>query len=622
MGLSLSIDLRGDKHVSYLNLPRIYFGGNWTGNVATGNNQPFLFYSDTGGKTQQVEVLDFANAAIRPVKINGQSPTDAQLRQLMNDEDIAKPNQAPLDQGANWCYWGTNTASFATSITGVNLGQGFSANDPLVKQPAAFLHAELCDTNPAGSQSTQMFFDAFNLAGVQLDAPRAFSRWVWFFRNRDMRGSAGASGVFETVLPVSADQWKALLATNSPAIKALHAAWQAAGSKAAGLSVRYGLFASTSENAGPTVNRVGLVSGAIGIATTDELASFPNCRTLYNDFQPRPFGPVLLAVDRVGKQVSVDLFSALPESGATRDTVSKRDVGKLSLWLNTDSGSVLVGTIDQSQYAIANVTQQGSIVDVSYAANAAAVEKALDAGGNFTITSDSIANNNVFAEDYWAASDERDYYLENGQSGSIQIKVMKNGKPAANTTVNLQQFAINYADDSADVGGDSPTPSTAWVCDMPATVTTDASGKATIPLKAKKTGNTVIRYTLGNDQDAVNVLRDGFTNIRVLPNDDYSKIPDPALLGQAGFKIVYDNVLRYFYITFPVMQPIMDFSNYEVMTTPQLLKMLQTVTDPSRWWGYGYMPRSRDLSASRRDLLVRWANVNLKALSAPAQPVA
>lgn len=606
--------LRGEPHVSYLDIPRICFGGTWTGNVATANNQPFLFWNDANGNTQQAQILDFANAAVLPVTINGKQLTDVELRQMMNDEDIVPPHgNTPPDQGQNWCYWGTNTASFATTVSSVNLGQGNVATDPLVGKPAAFGFTEMCDCNPAGSQSTQMFFGGFNLGGVQLDAQRAFSRWVWFFRNTAMGGSAGASGVFETVLSIDADQWTQLLALDSPAVTALYQAWKAAGPKATGLSLRYGLFATTSERSGQTVNRIGLVSGAIGLATTDELVTFPNCRTLYNNSPaPASLGPVLLKVDTIANIVSVDLFSALPETGTTRATVTKQDMGTLQLTLTGSTGTVLVGTITPAQYGMANVNQQGAIVDVSFAANANAVGKALAGGANFAITSDTKGL--LFSEGYWIATDQRDYYLDNGLSGSIQIKASYNGLPIANSTVYLQQFVINYTDDSADTGGAAPSAPAAWVCSMPDQVLTDANGMATIPLTAQATGNTVIRFTMSPDTNAVNVLTDGFANIRVLPTNDYSNVPNTFLATREGFDFVFQEVLRYFYITFPVMQPIMDFSNYEVMTSQQLLMMLQSVTSPTRWWNYGYMPRSRDLSASRQELLQRWSQATYAAL--------
>jgi|GEM_PF-4691641 len=588
---------RGDKPVSYLDLPRICFGGTWTGNVATANNQPNLYWKDSHGIVQSKKLFDFANADILPVTIDGKQPTDAELRQMLYDESSTTGNRG----AQNWCYWGTNTASFATTITSVSQTSGPQTNDPLVGKAAAFGFGELCDCNPTGSQSTQMFFDGFNLAGVIMDVQRPFSRWVWFSRNSAMGGSAGASGVFETVLTVTDENWTELLALNSSTINALHQAWLAAGDNATGLSIRFGLFATLSQDGGDTTDRVGLVSGAISINTKEEMVSFPTCRTLY---MPSTQGPALLRVDQASSLVSIDLFSALSETGKTRDSVTKVNYGPLTLSLVNGSQTVTVGTIPYAQYDMTNVNQQGSIVDLSYAANAAAVNAALNGGASFTLTS-SGTNPLSFAEDYWIATDQRDYYLENSQSGSIQITAMNGGKLLTNTTIYLQQFDV-----TDDDTGDAPDPEKSWLCTMPKTVTTNAKGQASIALTAQKTGNAVIRFTLTDESSDVDPNRDGFANIRILPTDDYSGITDEMLKGEAGFQLLYEKVMRYFYITFPVMQPIVDFSNYQVMTSPRIMQMLETVTDPAKWWTYGYMPRTRDLSSTRHDLLVRWIKVN------------
>lgn len=600
--------------MSYLDLPRICFGGTWTGNVATGNNQPFLYWLDDTRTPQSAPLIDFANVTILPIEIDGKTPTDVDLRQAMNDEDKIKgPDGKPIDGGANWSYWGQNTASFATSVTAVTTGEGGGA-DPLVGMTAGFVHAELCDCNPTGSQASQVFFDVFDLAGVPLDAPRANSRWVWFFRNRDMPASGGASGVFETVLPIAEEQWQALLANTgqSPAVAALHQAWKTAGTNAAGLSVRFGLYATLYDNAGETVSRDGLVSGAIGLALKSELTTFPDCRTLYNGFPaPQSLGPVLLKVNEGSKIVSIDLFTALPESGRDHATVTKKPMGHLTLALTGHGAPVTVGVIAPEQYAMTNVTQQGAIVDLDYSANAAAVQAALAGGATFTLTSDTLGP--LFAEGYWAATDSRNFYLQNGNAGLIKVKVMENGRPAAGRKIDLQQFIVDYTGDNNDVGGD-PVPSSDWLCNMEAPLPADADGFVTIRLTARNTGNCVVRFTLGDNPNAVDVLRDGFANIRILPNDTYDHVPDADLLGEAGFKFMYEHVMRYFYVTYPVMQPILDFSNYHVMTSAAFLKMLQKVTDPEGWWTYGYMPRTRDLSDGRRALLDRWARVNYAAL--------
>lgn len=609
--------------MSYLDLPRICFGGAWTGNVATANNQPNIYWSSpsaTPGGDPTVNkalLFDFANVSLYDIKIDGETPNDVMLRQLLNDE-------SGLSGGnANWCYWGMNSGAIDTKVTSVNLGAGYATDDPLVGKVASYINGELCDCNPAGSQATQMFFNGFNFAGVTLEAPHTFSRWVWFYRNADMGGSAAASGVFEGVLPVTAAQWEQLRAIGSPAIDALYAAYQAAGAAAAGLSVRYGLYATTYVNAGATTDRIGLVSGAMGVATRDELASYPNCRTLYSVAAVESHGrsdasrgPVMVKVNPSNSIISVDLFSGLKESGSTLDAVATVDIGALALGLTdpTTGATFAFPQIPYSQYDQNNSKTQGSVVDVDFSASSAEVLEKLNAGWRFylgnTGSADEPADPKLFEEGVSLESDERNFYLENGGTGSVRIKVMGPSGPVAHAPALLQQFIVDYDSGTRDVGGLPVTDATEWTVNMPTSVETDADGFATVSLTALKTGNCVIRFTVTEDPRAVNVLTDSFINVRVLPTDDYSHITDDQLLGEAGFQIMYQNVLRYYYITYPVMQPIMDFSDYNVMTSPKMLQMLPTVTDPANKGQAGYMPRTRELSSTRHALLARWARVN------------
>ena len=612
--------------MSYLDLPRICFGGAWTGNVATANNQPYLYWETPSPapagdvKIDNALLFDFANVSLNDITVDGEKPSDAMLRQLLNDE-------ANIDGGdANWCYWGMNSGGIDTKVTSVNLGAGYKTKDPLVGKVATFINGELCDCNPAGSQSTQMFFNGFDFAGVTLEAPRTFSRWVWFYRNTDLGGSAGASGAFEAVLPITDEQWAQLRAIGSPAIEKLYAAYKAAGAAAAGLSVRYGLYASTSVAAGATTDRVGMVSGAIGVGTKDELQSYPNCRTLYSvdavatgGRSPKSRGPVLMKINPGRSRVAIDLFNALKETGTTLQTISKVNIGPLVLgWTKPSIGACFTfAPIPYSQYNMNNTKNQGSVIDVDFSAYRDEVIKLLNDGWVFYLGTTGIADSatapaipKMFDEGLSFASDQRDYYLDNGEAGSVRIKAMGPSGPIANATVWLQQFIVNYATGAADVGGLPVVDSSAWAVTMPDTVTTDAEGYADVPLKALKNGNCVIRFTIAPNSMPVNVLTDSFINIRVLPTDDYSKVSDADLLGQTGFQFMYQNVLRYYYITYPVMQPIMDFSDYNVMTSPRMLQMLPTVTDHANWGQAGYMPRTRELSKSRQALLARWAKVN------------
>lgn len=610
--------------MNYLSLPRIYFSGEWTVSVATANNTGLLYTPPEGTGTDPTiqQLLNFADVVINPVLVDGTAPTDPELRQYLTIEN-ALYGSGPI----NWNYYGSNTASFSTSVVGVDLGQGFSANDPLVGQTAAFTSTALCDLNPVGSQTTQMFTHAFMLGqtalpgGDQVPEPH-FSRWVWFYRNinPNASGDTAASGYFETKIPMDDAAWNALSATGSPAIAQLRQ--QAAQTGATALSVRYCLYLTTSQGINQTgtyIKKIGQVVGAIGLLTPDEMYSYPVGRRLrgakitvpldasYSNQPPTktiPLAPALISVDSAARRITLDLVTALPENGLDGTRV---DLGTLTLVLVSGQTMVQVGSLSYDGYSAAAYRKTSGIVDFYYGAGSE-VEAAL-ASSDFQLLSSTYGT--IFTEVDALETDQRDTYVHTGDAETITVKVTRRGQPLAGATVHLKQYIITYNDES----GVTAVPSDQWLVSMPETVEVQADGTAAIPITASKTGQCGIGFFLDPVQgEKLDILNDGCGFIRILPVDDYSHYTDEQLLGESGFQIIYQDVLRYFYIAYPVMQGIVDFSNYTVMTSRMVLQQLQTLTSKDKWRDFDYMPRTRELSDARRDLLHRWCRVNYAAL--------
>ncbi|MBY6262696.1 hypothetical protein EI613_12365 [Azospirillum sp. 412522] len=610
--------------MSYLEIPRIYFGGEWTVSVATANNLGKLFTpSEDGGTDPKIQkLLNFADVVLEDVLVDNSQPTDQELRQYMAIE-----NRKYGSQTINWNYYGSNTASFQTKVVGVDLGKGFAVDDPLVGKTAGFLHTALCDLNPVGSQTTQMFTDAFLLGDAALPDGGAvpephFSRWVWFYRNINPNavGDTAASGFFETKIPMDNAAWEALSALKSPAVDQLRAL--AAKTGAVGLSVRYCLYLTTSQGipqVGNYVKKVGKVVGAIGLLGAGELYSYPVGRRLRGatvkipmtiDYpkQPKvktvPLAPALINVDGGARRISLDLVTALPEDGLDG---TKVDLGTLTLVLNTNGTIATVGVLNYVDYAQPSYAKTSGIVDFDYRAGSD-VEAALP-DGDFQLWSSKYGV--IFTEADALETDQRDTYLHQEEKETIKVKVTRRGRPLAGAAVYIKQYIITDNDESGVV---EAKPDERLV-DAPDKVEVMADGYASIDITAVKTGQCGIGFFLNKDAGAtLDILNDGCGFVRILKVDDYSHITDDQLLGQSGFSIMYENVLRYFYVAYPVMQGIVDFSNYNIMTSRMVLQQLQTLTSKDKWRDFDYMPRTRELTDARRDLLHRWCQVNTKAL--------
>jgi hypothetical protein len=80
---------------------------------------------------------------------------------------------------------------------------------------------------------------------------------------------------------------------------------------------------------------------------------------------------------------------------------------------------------------------------------------------------------------------------------------------------------------------------------------------------------------------------------------------------QLTFGVLYEKVLRTYYLLYPVMIPFVQL-NSEHDVAKNARAILQ-VTDPSIWMTAGYMPRTHDMSRTRTTLLQAWCRKVLSA---------
>lgn len=618
--------------MSYLSGVRIYFAGKYTANAATGNNQPNLLIDGQ----QPQKIFDFANVSVKDdIQIDGKTATDVELRQWLTLE---------ANVGAyvrNWNYYGGNICAFDTQVSGVDLGQGYSTGDALVGTPTGFFHTAMSDVNPCGTQSTQLFFDTFQLNQTQLPDGtgdsnwpwHTFSRWVWFDRNISPQvvAQAQASGVFETVVPMAENDWQTLLAANpnSQAVKALYES--ALQTKAVGLNVRMCMYLTDFPPDKPTEPqsyrvKYGKVTGVIGLLQPGEMYNYPvlgaASRRLkgvslpfppkYPADAPAQLGPVIIAVDTAKRVITLDMVTAIPEDGAQ---AVKVNLGPLVLKLGDGQDAVTVATLPYEAYNADAYVKTSGLIDIPYDDKVAAMLSSC--GFSIVRSCDSSV---LYSEIPVVETDQRGSYLNVGQSGSITVKASCLGIPMAGATIYLQQEVTT---DNDEGGPPAATPDQ-YLATMPDSVVTGVDGTATIPLTATRAGNFSIRFSVTKppapnpNVAMLDTLNDGFANVRVLPVDDYSGITDEQLLGQAGFQLIYDKILRYYYLTYPVMQGMVDFSNFKMLSDPTVMEEIKTVTSADIWGGYAYMPRTRDLTDARRALLWRWADVNIAAAAKAA----
>jgi hypothetical protein len=392
----------------------------------------------------------------------------------------------------------------------------------------------------------------------------------------------------------------------SPALEALHAAAEAG----EGLVVRFCTylvatriteeelarqFAEGKTTANPAFGRV---VGSIGPLHSQELTSVTVGRllrasaSLVEDHLDYQLGPAVAKVDRERRVVALDLINAFPERNEAREKVN---VGPVSLQLRHNDRLFDLGSIAYHQTAY---EMTAGVVDVPYSEE---VEPHLDEG-QFLLVHDGSQNVLLAETDWTVETDDRAIYIQEGETRAIRVRLANKGRPPGRSVaVRLEQYV------TSDIKGLPRVPAgpDTQVVEMPARISVRSDGGARLRLKAKRPGTCMIRFVLAEEPGcAFDPTTDFFTNLRVLPADNYDHIPDEQLT----FEFIYQEVLRYYYIVYPVMSRFVDFSNEQSVRAHA--SDIEALTAKALWHCYDYMPRTRELSDGKRNLLHRWCRLN------------
>jgi hypothetical protein len=587
--------------MSILALPRVHFRGGFVTNVCTANNdKPQLSYVDKSA-----------------VSVDTGGRSDADFRSFLHAFDPALG-----DIRGGWNPFGDNGCNFLNvTVTAVELPDGqvltSAADDPLV---GAAVHlgarahnntAVMVDVDPEGTFGTQIFSDELRVqAGpttLWKGAPSVlYSRWLNFQRNLGVgRSFAAGSAVWQAGVPLDA------LTFGSVPSRGLDALRQAG---VRGLLMRFctylfapGIPSNTLAQqfaAGQTtVNPAsGVVVGTIGGWDADDrLATAPTGRRLdpsadliLGHTQYR-LGPALARVDHSRRVVSLDLISTFPEQDTT---LVKVDPGPCSLGVLVpgETEPRRIGGFDHDRAAYERTS---GVVDVPIPSG---VEAFVDQG-QLVVRLDNSDLVVLREKALDLETDERGIYLQEGGAVTIGIQATSKGAaPASALTVKIEQYVTT---DGA--AGDTPAPADGGVVTVVDHVQTDqTTGRAELTLRGRTFGTCLLRFVAPGAQpgQAPRGL-DSFANVRVLPRDDFSTVPDDDLT----FAVVYDTVLRYYYLLYPTMDRLIDLSSEDdVRANADVL--LERIAEDG-WRGWEYMPRTRELSDGKRALLERWLRMQL-----------
>jgi hypothetical protein len=558
---------------------------------------------------------------------------------------------------AEWNYYGAMESKILSAkVIGVQTGPGQICSEASPAQRAtAVIGASLSysghitDVNSEGSPpATQFFIDTLGLqkGTEQFLAGRPWKgacQWLNFYRNVNLTADGGAGGyVYHVMRKSDAGTIIQLPGFEDP--------------KIVGVILRYYLYrrsGGASDNAQIEAlykkqqnNPATLeIMGTFAPLFADErIFTGPVGRLLISNVSQIPTPPgstnngnglIALApavLQRNGNTISADFSGTFPDNfNSDNGTNPKYDFGPVSLWVSDATEGACIGPVDYADTDAGN--RRGWIFDFDLSANEAARRVLEKSDARFSLQHPR----------YWTILGETDYYFVSNQQG-IYAEQHGAGDSFLNQGTTEPATVSVYHRGRELAAADCP-PIIVWQYrSVPiqspgdvAAINTDFKPGQPLQVDTSQPGNSLFTFSIdapAHDFPTAFPPKNYNTfmgppyitnapsiSLRILPNDeDFSSYyVDPVAQEPLGndkltFEVVYQKVLQTYYLLYPIMNQIFPL-NSEGAVAAQAKAILR-VTDPALWMSINYMPRTRDMSDSRRRLLQAWCR---KVLLTPAK---
>jgi hypothetical protein len=680
--------------------PRIHVFGQHRVNPGTGNNN-----SASPG-----EELTVTSNSERVQAID-RGLGDAEFRRWMTELDALGALRA------QWNYYGDMSFSFTdVSVRSVQLGPDDlrihskperagprvgEKYDPLIGAKVFLNNAIVCDTNPEGFNSTQIFAEALELHAPHLlqrgsflsrQPSRATTRWLNWQRNVSYHGrfehpskegtglissggAGGASATFQCSIEVTKADLKldepdkrsatasrhkliceedteARRVERSPGLDALLLALQR--DDALGLVFRYNLhlcsprisdtdlarrFAAGERPENPAY---GLLVGTIAPWYKGEPSTVTLGRLLKpTRSYPNPYkvtraqwelSPAIAAYDAVNERLSIDLANCLPEDGPDGD---KYNLGTIKLGVRTptpkgtdpalhDAPPLWLGLPLQNDRE--HYRDRGGIYDVHVDGLAPDVLKRLEA--DELVLHTELAGVLLYEPEFAIATDCNCLYLDElppdrcwsdqavqreleaqpdpALTGRFDLQLRQRGhEPPASVTVRVEEWRETPTGLASNFGAYRlPILLRSFEIDV------QHGGHELVLRPSEGTGLRIFRFVpegswpqeISADRLARVTLQESIVQLRILPYDDYSHIREEELTADR----IFHEIFRYYHLITPAMSQALDLSDSTIWQLPSAARYVLLTTSTEMWSSWQFMPRTRDLSRSRRELLQRF----------------
>ena len=672
--------------MSIFDFPRIHFWGTQLCNPGTANNDSLGPGTELAYTSNTEEVQPAANFQTRGM-------TDAQyMAWLQRCEDVPGLGRV---MNAQWNYYGDMSFRLVdVAVNAVELDSSTRYTDPaqdrLVGARVNLDRALLCDNNPEGFDTTQVFSESLQLlAPAALKAPgtwlsrepsRACTiRGLSWDRNVSFHadvpntsgGAGGAAATFQSVIDVRPEDF-VVLADQPTADDQLHHKLLRQPGASPALDALAGLFTSSRPPRG-LVYRWALYLTYPKISDPDLAADFSKgvltenpaygwilgtlapwygempesatmgrflgrAGTFANPYSTRSYAlaGIVAQVDTAAELVWLDAINAFPENGAQGE---KFDLGEVTLGLRraTPPGQDparnpapvhIIGALANDQ---ATYKRQGGIYAVSYQHLDRALARGLEdtAGHDYELViQTSRYGVLLFEQEYMIEPGSKCNYIDARAPGKSWSERRIDSHLAGQPPPLQGKTALYVHRRGLPLEGSVPTRIEQWSITptggprrrqdgiyrypelLDAQTRELTSGDTLHLVPQGGSGMRLYRFVpAGHWPDVLTpqtlawgLTDEYFTTQRVLPYDDFRDIPDEAL----SFDLIYQHIFRNYYLLLPAMNKRLDMSDPSIFSHPTAAHYVLRTIDVAMWGSYDYMPRTRDLSGYRRDLLRRF----------------
>lgn len=624
--------------MSLFDYPRINFVGTIQLNPGTANNDDYA-----ANYTYQGQPLGLIDSKKVEPRTYGMSDADfvAWVQQVQTVDVAGSPGQTAKIIPAEWNYYGGMESSpLSVSVAGVQAGT--ASVPPNLAGAALTFSGVITDVNSEGSPpATQFLFDNITLAAggatFLSGAPsKGACQWLNFYRNVNLTADAGAGGYVYHVIRKGPATTINLPGFDAPNV--------------AGVIFRYYLYRPISINdkaqivalykdgktnpvtlqmAGtfaPLYDHETIFTGPVGrlmVANTATISSPPEAKNNAGG------GPIALApgvLHQKNNIISADFIGTFPENYQGNPGLAdpKFDFGPVSLVVSAAGASAVIGPVDYTNVAAGN--QGGWIFDFDVSGNSDAQQVLKDPDASFTLRSSNPAFGSVLQETgHYFVSNQQGIYTEQG--GSSELFLNQGTKEHATIHVYRHGRELPTAD---------CPPITVWQyrsipLESPGNavpISTNFKPGRPIVVDTAQPGNFLFTFSI----DAAEAPPTGYStfmnppyitnypaiSLRILPNYvDFSQYyvdphaADPMGNDSLTFAVVYQNVLRTYYLLYPSMNQVIPLNSEAAVA--KYAGAILARTEQSMWMSSGYMPRTRDMSLSRRTLLRAWCRKVLAA---------